>query len=247
MGLRWQNYLIGAVVALFLRCEFGDKMGYLALRNFLVCILWSLTAGAAVWATQDQPGAPQNLPRAPTAATPPAGPVSGYTPLTGSEKWHYYLKSTYGPVAAARVATWSAVNQAQDTNPEWGQGMEGYGKRVASKFGQYAIKRSVAQGLGALLNEDPRYFASTRTGIMPRAAHALAWTFITRKDDGGNKFAEARVIGTFTGSLVSRAWYPEGERSVRNGLESGAISIAIDAGWNVFKEFWPDVRRRLRH
>ncbi len=222
-------------------------MGYSILRNSLAFVLFSLAAGAAMLAAQDQPAAPGHLPRARTAPTLPASATSHYTPLTGSEKWHYYLRSTYGPVAVGKSAVWSAVNQAQDSNPEWGQGMEGYGKRLASKYGQHTIKRSVAQGLGALLQEDPRYFASTNTGFMPRTGHALAWTFITRKDDGGNKFADARIVGTFTGALISRAWHPEGERNVRSGLESGAISLAIDAGWNVFKEFWPDVRRRLHH
>jgi hypothetical protein len=195
----------------------------------------------------DQQPPPPQLPRASTNPAVAVSATAPYIPLTGSEKWHYYLRSTYGPLAIGRAVFGAAINQAQDSNPEWGQGAEGYGKRLASKFGQHVIKRSVTQGLGSLLHEDPRYFASTSSGFLPRLKHAATWEVVTRKDDGSYKIADARLIGTFTGAFVSRAWHPEGERNFTSGLESGAISLAIDAGWNVVKEFWPDVRRHFRH
>jgi hypothetical protein len=213
---------------------------------FLALLLVSVTPAGAQDSKNPPPEVPPLLPRA-GASTTPTNARQQFTPLTGSEKWHYYLRSTYGPVSIARSVTWAGINQAMDSNPEWGQGMEGYGKRLGSKFAQYAIKRSVSQGLGAWWHEDPRYFPATSSGLWPRTLHAVGWTFRTRTDDGGEKFADARLIGTFTGALVSRTWHPEDQRTLRSGLQSGAISVGIDAGWNVFKEFWPDIRRKLRH
>jgi hypothetical protein len=188
---------------------------------------------------------PSQLPRgnaSPVAAVNPSVP---YHSLDGHEKRSYYFRSTYGPVAVVKSLASSAWSQARDSNPEWGQGMEGYGRRFASKFGQHVVKRSFSQGLGAMLHEDPRYFVSERPGLLPRAGHAVAWTFMTRKDEGGYKFGDAKLAGTLAASLISRTWHPEESRNVRSGFENFGMSLAIDAGWNLFKEFWPDVRRRL--
>jgi hypothetical protein len=44
---------------------------------------------------------------------------------------------------------------------------------------------------------------------------------------------------------VSNAWYPD-TRTASDNAQKLAIQCATDAFSNVLKEFWPDVKRRLR-
>jgi hypothetical protein len=168
-------------------------------------------------------------------------------PLTGSEKWHYYLRSTYGPKSFGYTIAGAGIKQAQGSVPEWGGGMEGYGKRFASSFGQKVVNRSIRIGLKGLLHEDPRYFASGRSGIWSRTLYAVGQTFVSHKDAGGARFAYSRFAGSFGAAYVSRQWYPDSYHTTSDYLTSGFESVGIDAAKNVFSEFWPDIRRLLHH
>jgi hypothetical protein len=179
--------------------------------------------------------------------TVPVTPPPSFTPLTPQGKFDYYVRKTYGPLGIGRSLFLAGINQWRDDPTEWGQGMEGYGRRLASKFGHHALRRTIQLGAGIGLHEDPRYFRSQRKGFWPRATYAMKHVVITRKDDGGSRFAYSRLIAVFGAALISRTWHPEESRTVKNGLTNGAISLGWDVGNKVFEEFWPDIRRRLRH
>ncbi len=185
-------------------------------------------------ATNQAPGLNLRHPQTPTA-------------MTLSVKCRFYLRSTYGPRSVGYSLAGAGINQGWNDVPEWGQGMEGYGKRFASSFGQKAIKRSIQVGAEIMLKEDPRYFASGRSGIWQRTRYAAGQTFISHRDAGGIRPAYSRFVGTVAGVCVSRQWYPDSDRKAEDYVSSSAISMVLDIARNVFNEFWPDVKRLLFH
>jgi hypothetical protein len=168
------------------------------------------------------------------------------TPLPGKAKFKFYLRTTYGPGSMINLAAAAAIKQARNSPPEWGQGMEGFGSRFASAFGLKAIKLSIQSGVEGLLGEDPRYYASARSGVFNRAFYAAGQTFVSHKDSGGRGFAYARFIGIAGGVCISRQWQPENDRSARDYFAAGAAIIGIDMARFVFREFWPDIKKTLR-
>jgi hypothetical protein len=181
------------------------------------------------------PGAPQDL----TTARP--------VPLSGREKWRFYLRTTYGPASVGSSLLLAGIKQAQPDVPEWGGGMEGYGKRFGSSFAQKAINRSIRMGLNGLFKEDPRYLPSERSGYLNRTLDAVHQTFRVQRDSGGTRIAFSRFAGIFGAACITYQWYPESYRATSECLTSGVISLALDTAKNIFHEFWPDVRKRLHH
>ena len=167
-------------------------------------------------------------------------------PLTVRGKLRFYVKATYGPGALASKAASSGLNQWLDSPDEWGQGLKGYGRRYASAVGHSTINNSIRFGIGAALREDPRYFPSERKGFLPRMGHALAATLVTRTDSGGRTFAVSRFSGAFGSAFISNTWRPTGEDNTNHALGRAGITLALGAGMNVFREFWPDIRRGSR-
>jgi hypothetical protein len=168
-------------------------------------------------------------------------------PLAGREKWHYYLRSTYGPKSFGYTIAGAGIKQAQGSVPEWGGGMEGYSKRFASSFSQKVVNQSIRIGLNGLLREDPRYFASGRSGIWSRTLCAAGQTLVSHKDSGETRFAYSRFAGDFGAAYVSRQWHPDSYHTTGDYLTSGFSSVGIDAAKNIFSEFWPDIRKWLHH
>jgi hypothetical protein len=168
------------------------------------------------------------------------------TPLTGKEKLRYMTRSTYEPESIMFSLAGAGIKQARDTDPEWGQGTEGYGKRLASSLGHKAVNRGIRLGLGSLFHEDPRYFFSESRGIWRRTLFAASRTFVSNKDGGGIRPGYTKFVTQFAGAYISRQWHPEREHTLSEYLKSGAISVGLDTAKNVFNEFWPDVKKILR-
>jgi hypothetical protein len=72
-------------------------------------------------------------------------------------------------------------------------------------------------------------------------------TVITHKTTTGKKtLATGEISGTIGSELISRLWQPASTRTVGLGFMSGGITLAIDAGSNVFREFWPEIHHPHR-
>jgi len=168
-----------------------------------------------------------------------------YSPLTQGGKFRHYLQSTIGPASLFTGSFSAGYNQAVNSVPEWGQGMEGYGKRFASSMGQKTIDNTVHYGLTVLLREDPRYFYSNGQGIWRRAFHAAGETFVVYKDSGGTRPNYSRFAGIASGVCVSRQWRPKNSRSAADYVISAAVSIGAQSAKNVFLEFWPDINKKF--
>lgn len=165
--------------------------------------------------------------------------------LTAKEKLHYMLRSTYERNSVLFSFAGAGIKQARDSTPEWGQGMEGYGRRLASAFGHKIVKRNIQFTIGSLMREDPRYFCSESSGIWRRSMYAASRTFVSNKDGGGIRPGYSKFAATFGGAFISRQWHPERKRNINEYLISTAISIGLDTAKNVFNEFWPDLKRLM--
>lgn len=177
-----------------------------------------------------------------------AGSTAAQTPgqPTLAERFGYHALATAGPLAAFTGSASSGIRQWLDAPPEWGQGMEGFGRRLGYCTANRAAKNAIEFAAGALLREDPRYFRSRERGIGARIRHALVGTFRVPNESGATSFAYARVVGAYGGGFVSNLWQPQRLSNPGRAVLRGSVMLAGDAGGNVFREFWPDLRKLLR-
>lgn len=161
---------------------------------------------------------------------------------------HAYVKHTFGKTTAARAVAGAAIEQARNNPREWGGGMAGFGKRLASGLGEHVIKSSIEFGVATVRHEELGYRPSGKHGFGPRLAYALESTVITHKTTTGKKtFASGRISGAFGSGFISRLWMPVRFHTVASGAATGGILLAVDAGSHVAKEFWPEIRHPHRH
>ena len=163
------------------------------------------------------------------------------------DRWNWYLSDTFGPGALFRTGFVAAMDQADNDPPEWEQGMAGFGRRAASRFGRLALQETIEMGGGALLGEDPRYRRCACSGFFRRSGHALVSTVLTRNRNGKPTVAFARLGGVYGGSmLATRLWYPDRYTATGDGFRLANISLGVSGGVNLMREFWPDLKRVLR-
>jgi hypothetical protein len=169
-----------------------------------------------------------------------------FEPLTMSDRLRIYVVGTFGPGAFARAAVTGAFGQARGTPKEWGGGAEAFGERVGDSFAKHVIRETIESGAAAALHEDNRYLRSTEQGLWKRSRHALAAIFLARNEAGHTHFAYSGMGGAAGAAFISRAWQPRSVSSAGDGATTFGISMALDATSNVFHEFWPDIKRKLK-
>ena len=162
-----------------------------------------------------------------------------YAPLTASERWRLYFLSAYGPEAILRAAAGGGISQWNGTPKEWKQGSEAFGERVGNSLAKHVIRKTLEAGAAAALHEDNRYFESTDTGFWKRTKHAIGSVFVARNQAGQEHFAYSRFGSAIASSFISREWQPRSENTPGDAAVNFGITMAVDIGWNVFKEFRP--------
>jgi hypothetical protein len=166
--------------------------------------------------------------------------------LNRKQRFEQYVLNTIGPVPLAGEALGAAINQWADSPAEWGQGWTAYGRRYGSNLGYNAVRQTITYGVSEAFREDTRYFASTASGFWPRTRHALTSTFTSRRDDGHRAFSPANVSGVIGAAAISSLWGPPSWRTADSIAANAAISFAATAGFNVVREFLPDILHRRR-
>jgi hypothetical protein len=144
-----------------------------------------------------------------------------------------------------QTAFLAGISQASNSNPSFGQGIEGYAKRFGTTYADFAVENIMTEGLfPALLHQDPRYFRRGEGTKRSRVAYAMSRLFVTRGDSGSSQFNFSEVLGAAASVSISNIYYPDG-RTVSNNVGKYIEQLGFDAASNVLKEFWPDLKRKL--
>jgi len=174
-----------------------------------------------------------------------AGPADP-KPLTRRQAFNNYLMATAGPLPILGEAAGAGIGQWMNSPKEWGQGWNAYGKRFGANVAYNATRQTIIYGTSSIFHEDTRYFASRADGIWPRAKHALLSTFTARHPDGRDRFSVSSVAGVAGACALSSTWGPDSWQGPKNIARNAGVSFASTAGFNVVREFLPDIFRRPR-
>jgi hypothetical protein len=109
-----------------------------------------------------------------------------------------------------------------------------------------SISNTIEGGLGAIWGERPDYLRSGRKGFRPRLGYALKTVFLAYRPDGRLAPAWGRYAGNTVNNLIENTWLPPSVTTARQTALRSANGFLGRLLGNLWEEFWPDVRKRLR-
>jgi hypothetical protein len=188
-------------------------------------------------------------------------------PLTTRQKFKVVARGSFDKVQIPWYLSLAAISQAENSEPGYGQGWEGYGKRFASAFGDGAIENFLTSAVfPSLLHQDPRFFQSSDGGFAHRTGYAISRIFVTRTDSGRSQFNYSEILGSALGAAIStNTYHPRAfittrydpmtntvtyvhnasDRTLPNTLSVWGTQMGYDALTYGIKEFWPDLHRKM--
>jgi hypothetical protein len=167
-------------------------------------------------------------------------------PITGAQRVDWIVDGTVGPQSLAIGVVAASWQTGFNVPQEWGRTWSGYGKRYIEREADVAISNTIEAGLGAIWSEEPRYIASGRHGVWPRARYALKTVFLAQRSNGRLAPAWGRYAGNVFNNVIENAWLPPsvttwGQTTLRSA--NGFLSRALG---NLWEEFGPDLRKRFK-
>ena len=170
-------------------------------------------------------------------------------PLTPKQKFAVVARSSFDYVEYPWYGFLAGISQAENSEPGYGQGAAGYGKRYGAAFADGTIENFMTGAvLPSLLREDPRFYQSSPGGFWHRTFYAASRIFVTRTDSGGESFNFSEIAGSAMAAGISTySYHPSGDRTLPNTMSVWGTQVGYDTLTIVVKEFWPDVRRKIGH
>jgi hypothetical protein len=173
--------------------------------------------------------------------------VSSLPPLTVGQKFKLVAQGTFDPIEFAFLGLEAGVNQASNTNPTFGQGLKGYGKRYALAFADNSIENFMVGAVySSALRQDPRYYQLGKGSFLHRFGYAAARVVVTRSDSGKTQFNFSEILGAGTAAAAANLYHP-GPRTLGSSVNVWVTQMGWDAVGFEMKEFWPDLHRYLLH
>jgi hypothetical protein len=175
-------------------------------------------------------------------------PLAPYdnAPITGPLRLKAFEDDTIGVFTIFKEAAVAGVTQGIDLPHEWGQGIGGYGERFAADLAFNGVHQSIGYGAAILFHEDNRYFASDKTTAARRTLHAMMSPFEAHHADGHTSFSYSNVLGVVGAGFLSRTWEPSSEQGGTHIARSIGYSFLGAAAYNTFREFVPDLIRKIQ-
>jgi len=168
-------------------------------------------------------------------------------PLTVGQKFKVVARGSFDYIQIPWYGFLAGVSQAENSEPGYGQGAVGFGKR----FGAYAADGTIENFftgaiLPSILHQDPRYFQSGKGGFWQRTRYSVSRIFVTRTDSGDHQFNYSEIFGSGISAAISTySYHPKGDRTLPNTASVWGTQVGYDTITIFVKEFWPDIRRKL--
>ena len=207
-------------------------------RNFRVSLL-ALAVLAAVGRAQDTTQPPAGSEPEVTATSSESAPANR-TPQKPFYKKIFALQALYSTVPSA------VVQQLHDWPDEWGKKRIGFGKRIASLYGQFVIGSLIEDGVKAVHPEDTRYVRLGEGNFFRRTSHAVARTFLAGKPGGGSTPAYSLLANSYGSWAIATLWSPREFRNLGSIAEWGTAGMGATLSANAVREFWPDLKALFR-
>lgn len=164
-------------------------------------------------------------------------------PLNAKQKFDLAFTSAVTPYQFVLVGIVAGIGQAQDSFPEYGQGMEGYAKRFGSGYADAFDGTILGNALfPVLLHQDPRYFRKGTGSFTSRLWYAIGTTARCKSDKGKWQPNISNLIGNIAAGGIANLYYPESDRGVELTFERGIVVTAEGAFGAVLLEFAPDIQ-----
>lgn len=166
--------------------------------------------------------------------------------LSAGNKFELFVDNSISLHGLTGAALGAGLSQAADTPQGFGQGGDAYAKRFGSSMARLASSNFFGTFLlASALHEDPRFFPHREPTFGSAVKYSVERVFVTRNDDGRDVKNWSGLLGPLLSEGLANAYWPERDRNAAQTFQRYGIDLAVRAGTNMLREYWPVIARRM--
>src|ERR1700674_3832257 len=163
------------------------------------------------------------------------------------DKFVLFVQDSLDPVTFLATGFNAGLDQAENTDSSYGQGAQGYGRRFGAEFAGQASSRFFKDfAYPWIFSEDPRYYRLAQGKAGRRLLHAVEHAVVAQRDNGNRMFHFSEWLGTTSTVVLSNTYHPDNQRGFASAAQRVSYSILQDIGFDVLREFWPEISRKFK-
>jgi hypothetical protein len=163
------------------------------------------------------------------------------------DKFILFVQDSLDPITFLNAGFNAGIDQAENNDPAYGQGAAGYGKRFGANYaGQVSSGFFKDFAYPTIFAEDPRYYRLAHGSGKKRLLHALEHAFVGRTENGKPMFNASEWFGTASAVVLANTYHPDNKRGFAHAAGRVGYSVLSDTGFDVLREFWPEIARKFR-
>jgi len=163
------------------------------------------------------------------------------------DKFLLFVRGSYDPIIFLDAGFKAGLDQADNEDPTFGHGAGGYAKRFAANYADQASFRFFKEfAYPTIFDEDPRYYRVGTGSGGRRFLHAIEHSFVAHTDNGNQMFNFSEWLGTVSAVSLSNMYHPGHQRGFAPSAEGVGYDVLGDMGFDVVREFWPEIARELK-
>jgi hypothetical protein len=167
--------------------------------------------------------------------------------LQPGAKFLLFLHDSTDPISVLAAGFNAGLDQASNRDPTFGPGGLGYTKRFGATFAGQTASRFFGDFLyPTVFFEDPRYYRRAYGSKNARLLHAMSHVVVARRDNGNSMFNFTEWLATGSSLALNNLYHPGNQPGFAAAARNGAFNVLQDMGFDVLREFWPELARKLR-
>lgn len=167
--------------------------------------------------------------------------------LVLKDKIHLFMEDAIDPVTFLSAGFNAGISQAENNDPKYGQGAQGYGKRFgASLADQFSSEFFSDIVYPTIFSQDPRYYRLGEGGTGKRLLHAMRHVVVAHHENGKLMFNYTEWLGTASTIALGSVYHGYRRHGVAPAVEAGGYDLAYDMGFDILREFWPEIARKFK-
>ena len=181
-----------------------------------------------------------------TSLRQPDGSTVRPCPLNAGDKFSLFVHKSTRPTTFLHAGWDAGMSQLQNDDPTFGQDAEGYGKRYGAAYADKVSRNFFVTFLyPSAFRQDPRYYRLGSGTGGERLKHALSGVFVAHSDSGDAMPNYSEWFGTASYKVLGNLYHPGNSRGFVPTARRTGISIGTDAGWDIVREFWPEISHKF--
>jgi hypothetical protein len=169
-------------------------------------------------------------------------------PLSPKQKFILAGKDTFDYSSLFVAGIQAGFSMNSKSYPEFHQGAAGYARYYWHTLADTASENFMVGGAGPIIfHQDNRFYTLGHGGFRKRTFYAVTRVLVTRQDSGKQMFNFSEVMGSGAAAGLSTVYYPNKYQTWTKVGQKWLTSDLIDCFNFFWKEYWPDVNKKLFH